>query len=370
MTDPALRLALDVGPLYGHRTGVGVAVDGLFDALQRSPEVDVAGYLVSGRARAIEEHRRLPIPGIVASHVWSRVDHPRVDRWLGSAEVIHGTNYVAPPSSLPTIISVYDCWFLRHPECANPLVRRAGQTLRRAVARGAWVHVSSEATAVQARELLETDRVIMIHLGPPPPPPPVSALSRPLIAARIAGRQFVVAIGTEERRKDVGLLVQAFSIVGADAPDIWLVLAGARGDDSDAVDAAIEALPPIVRSRVARLGPVDDNTKHWLLRRASVLAYPSLDEGFGFPILEAQMAATPVVARNVGAIAEIAGTGAHLVDDRDPEQFALGLQRVLDPGSTRLTLIESGNRNVKRFDWDATASDLIELYDRARRAVP
>lgn len=369
MTDPALRLALDVGPLYGHRTGVGVAVDGLVGALQRNPAVDVAGYLVSGRARTREAHRRLPLPGIVASHLWSRIDHPRVDRWLGSAEVIHGTNYVAPPSSLPTIISVYDCWFLRHPELTTPLVRRAGQNLRRAVARGAWVHVSSEATADQARDLLETDRVVTIHLGPPPPPPPLSALSPPVIAKRVSGRQFIVAIGTEERRKDLNLLIQAFSIVGAEGPDLWLVLAGAGGDDSATVDAAIEALPMSVRSRVERLGPVDDDTKHWLLRQASTLAYPSLDEGFGFPILEAQLAGTPVVARNVGAIAEIAGTGAHLVDERDPEQFALGLQRVLQSGSTRLTLIEAGNRNVKRFDWNTTASDLIELYDRARRAA-
>jgi glycosyltransferase involved in cell wall biosynthesis len=369
MTDPALRLALDVGPLYGHRTGVGTAVDGLFDALLRHPAVDVVGYLVSGRAHVVEAHRRLPLPGIIASHLWSRADHPRVDRWLGDAEVIHGTNYVAPPSALPTIISVYDCWFLRHPERANPLVRRAGQTLRRAVAGGAWVHVSSEATAAQARELLATDRVVTIHLGPPPPPPPLSALTRPVVAERISGRQFIVAIGTEERRKDLDLLIRAFSIVAAEAPDVWLVLAGASGDDSAAVDAAIGTLPLSARSRVERLGPVDDDTKHWLLRQASVLAYPSLDEGFGFPILEAQLAGTPVVARNVGAIGEIAGTGALLVDDRDPEQFALGLQRVLQPGSTRLTLIESGNRNVKRFDWDATASDLIELYGRARRAA-
>ena len=100
--------------------------------------------------------------------MWSRVDRPRADRWLGPADVVHGTNYVAPPSTKPTVISVYDCWFLRHPADANPLVRRAAKTLRRRVAEGAWVHTSSDATADAARELLDTDRVESILLGPPP----------------------------------------------------------------------------------------------------------------------------------------------------------------------------------------------------------
>ena len=80
------------------------------------------------------------------------------------------------------------------------------------------------------------------------------------------------------------------------------MLAGAEGDDSPAVERAITALPASIRERVLRIVAVDDATKHWLLRRAAVLAYPSLDEGFGFPILEAQLAATPVVASNVGAV--------------------------------------------------------------------
>ena len=92
------------------------------------------------------------------------------------------------------------------------------------------------------------------------------------------------------------------------------MLAGADGDDSAAVEQAIDALDcRRPRSRVLRIGAVDDATKHWLLRQAAVLAYPSLDEGFGFPLLEAKLAATPVVASDVGAVAEIGGDGVLLV---------------------------------------------------------
>jgi glycosyltransferase involved in cell wall biosynthesis len=368
MTTSPLRLAIDTGPLYGHRTGVAVAVDGMMRCLQQRDELTIEPYLVSFRSAPLAGHRRLPVPGIVASHLWSRMDRPRADRWLRDVDVVHGTNYVAPPTGLPTVISVYDCWFLAHPELATPIVRRAGSTLRRAVERGAWIHASSDATAQTARDLLQTDRVVTIHLGPPPAPAAAGELPTPTIADRLAGRQFVVSIATEERRKALPVLVEAFGLVAADDPAIHLALAGAAGTETDEITKAIDHLPPPIGARVHRLGPVDEPTKHWLIRHASTLAYPSLDEGFGFPILESQLAGTPVVASAAGAIPEIAGSAAVLVDGHRPEDFAAGLRRMLASGVDRLGYIEAGYRNAGRFSWDATASGLVELYQRAMDA--
>ncbi len=364
MTTTPLRLAVDTGPLYGHRTGVAAAVDGMLEAFAARDDVVLAPYLVSFRSDPADGHRRLPLPGLAASHLWSRFDHPRCDRWLTDVDLVHGTNYVAPPTSLPTVISVYDCWFLKHPELAAPVVRRAGLTLRRAAARGAWIHTSSEATAEAARSLLGTDRVVTVHLGPPTAPS--SAVSpTPPVAAVFDGEPFVVAIGTEERRKALPILVRAFGLLAADDARAQLVLAGAPGDESAEITAAIEALPAMVGNRVHRLGPIDDDTKHWLVRHASVLAYPSLDEGFGFPILESQSVGTPVVASRTGAIPEVAGSAAVLVDGHLPESFAAGLRSVLTSGVGRLGLIEAGYRNVGRFSWARTATGLIDLYQRA-----
>jgi glycosyltransferase involved in cell wall biosynthesis len=366
MTSNPLNLAVDVGPLHGHRTGVGVAVAGIVGALARRDDVELERYLVSFRAASADRQRKLPLPGSAASHLWSRFDRPRADRWLRGTDVVHGTNYVAPPSALPTVISVYDCWFMNHPELATPVVRRAGATLRRAVARGAWIHSSSDATTEIARELLGTERIATVHLGAPATPPPLDELPRPPIASTVGGRPVVLAIATEERRKDLPLLVEAFAGIAARQPDMHLVMAGARGDQSDEIGAAVDALPASVRVRLHRLGPVDDATKHWLLRQARVLAYPSLDEGFGFPILEAQSVGTPVVAIRAGAIGEIAGQGAILVDTRDAEALAAGIEQIHSSGIERLGLIEAGHRNLARFRWGDTAEGLVELYRRAR----
>lgn len=366
MTDAPLTIAIDAGPLYGHRTGVGEAVSGMTEALGRRADVALHPYLVSARSDAQPGHRKLPLPGIAASHVWSRFDRPRADRWLGAADLVHGTNYVAPPSAAPTVISVYDCWFLRHPREANPLVRRAAKTLRRRVREGAWVHTSSDATAASARELLDTDRVVPVLLGPPATVDVAgSEVVRPDIVRELRGVSFVLSIGTEERRKNLPVLIAAFAELASRRPDVKLVLAGAPGDQSTAVDAAIDALGTPAAARVLRLGVVDGATKHWLLRHAAALAYPSLDEGFGFPILEAQSAGVPVVATDVGSVGQVAGAGAVLVAEPGPEPFAAALTSVLDGTRSRLELITAGHENLGRFSWDSTAAGLVDLYHRA-----
>jgi glycosyltransferase involved in cell wall biosynthesis len=146
------------------------------------------------------------------------------------------------------------------------------------------------------------------------------------------------------------------------------VLADAAVDASPHIDAAIERAPADVRDRIVRLGRIDDPTKHWLLRHASALAYPSLDEGFGFPIVEAQLAGTPVIATDVGAVREIGGDGVLAVPPGDTAALGAAIARVLDDGVLRLGLLEAGHRNVRRFDWHRTAADMVELYRTAVEA--
>jgi glycosyltransferase involved in cell wall biosynthesis len=355
-----LPVAFDIGALLGPLTGVGTAVAGMEAALAARDDVELIPYACSFRGELRPGDRRLPIPAALAHRLWAHTSHPQVDRWLRPARVVHGTNYVVGPARAARVVSVYDCWFLRHPGDANPDVVRAGQVLRRAVAHGATVHASSAATAAACRELLRTERVETIPLGPPPDPPP--ARDRP------DGPPYVLALGTLERRKNVPRLVEAFGKLVANRHDVALVLAGADGDDRAAIDAAIDALPATARSRVDVRGRVDAATKATLLAHAAVLAYPSLDEGFGFPLLEAMQRRVPVVASTAGSIPEVAGDAALLVDAADCDALADALATVLDDDEVSSRLIEAGSARLAAFSWQATGEGLAALYHRLARS--
>ena len=355
-----IDVAIDSGPLHGHRTGVGQAVAGMLDALGDLPDLTLKPYVTSIRATLGPQERRLPIPAAAAQRIWARTTALPMDRFLDRPHVVHGTNYVVPPARCVRVVSVYDCWFLEHADEAVPDVRRAAAVLRRAVDTGAHVVTSSAATTRKVGELLGTTSVTTVPLGVPPRSDAAPERTPRLVEIE---EPFVLALGTIERRKNIPTLVAAFGHLAAEDPTARLVLAGAPGDDIARVHAALDRLPVDARNRVTGLGMVTDAEKEWLLANAAVLAYPSLDEGFGFPILEAQQAGTPVVASSVGSIPEVGGSAVLLAPPRDAHALAANLHWMVSDSTMRTRTIERGHRNVERFSWAATAQHLLAVYD-------
>ena len=354
----AVRVGFDTGPLHGPLSGVGYSVDGLRSALARRSDVTLVDYLVSFRAAPGAGVRRLPLPAALAHRCWAASSHPRAERWLRGLDVVHGTNYVVPPVRTPRLVTVHDCWFLRRPELAVGDVARAGSVLRRAIDGGAAVHAVSHATAAEVRDLFPHAAVTVaswgtLTLASPPEQAPIP---------EFAGRPFVLAIGTLERRKNLPTLVRAFGAIAHQHPDLQLVLAGSDGDDRPIIDAAVDALGPTLAHRVLFTGRVSDDVRSWLLHHAAVLAYPSLDEGFGFPLLDAMQARVPVVASNAGSIPEVAGDAALLSPPDDVDALATNLQRALVDSATRLRLVEAGDRRWPTFSWDRCAEEMAALY--------
>ena len=352
-----LRVGFDTGPLYGPKTGIGLAVQALHDSLEQRDDIELVDYLVSARARPPATTHKFPVPAAFAHRCWAHSSHPRADRWLGGAQLVHGTNYVVPPSRLPRLVTVYDCWFLRQPAHVQPAVHRAGQVLRRAVSAGAMVHTSSVATERAVRELLPNAVVRTVHLGPLtlPAPPATAPLG-------LDGAPFILALGTIERRKNLPLLVAAFGAVAAQHADVRLVLAGGEDDDAAAVHRAVDALGPTLAARVTFTGRVDDPARSWLLHHAAVLAYPSLDEGFGFPLLDAMQAGVPVVASTAGSIPEVAGDAALLSAPDDGDALAANLELALTSQSVRDHLVATGAQQWRRFSWQRCAQEMVALY--------
>jgi glycosyltransferase involved in cell wall biosynthesis len=373
-------VALDATPLLGLPTGVGVFCEGALRALAERPGLDVRAFAVSWRRRGgLAE--RLP-PGVVAAQrpmparplhaLWSRLDHPPVEWFLGPTDVVHGTNFVVPPTGRAgAVVSVHDLTPLHHPELCDSATLAYPGLIRRALRRGAWVHTDSAFVAgeVQDAFAVPAERVRVVSPGVPAVP---ELTGTEAVAARarllpVATARYVLAVGTAEPRKDFPGLVRAFAEVAARHDDVFLVLAGPPGWGEVALDAAVGASP--ARRRLGRTGWVEPSDLAALLGGAAVLAFPSRYEGFGFPPLQAMRAGVPVVASRAGSLPEVLGDGALLVEVGDHAGLVEALDRCLDDADTRAALIAAGSARVAAFGWERCGAGLEALYrDVARSA--
>jgi glycosyltransferase involved in cell wall biosynthesis len=296
---------------------------------------------------------------------WGRRDGPPLEWFIGATDVVHGTNFLVPPTSrAAAVVSVHDLTPLHHPELCNEATLAYPGLIRRAVGRGAWVHTDS---AFVAGEVLDAfganpSRVRVVNPGIPVLPVPTEADAEAVLRRFLpAGlRRFCLSIGTAEPRKDLPGLVRAFDAVADRQRDVALVLAGPPGWGERALESAIEGA--MARDRIVRTGWVTQPDLAALLARASVLAYPSLYEGFGFPPLQAMRAGVPVVATRAGSLPEVLGDAAALVEPGDHDGLVDALGRCLGDEEERGRLIAAGTEWSARYSWERCGEGLETLY--------
>lgn len=369
-----LRVAVEATALLGTPTGVGRFCQLVLPALARRPELAVSAFAVSWRRRGwLDRHlpggvtaRQRAMPARPLQRMWARGPWPPVEWFVGGTDVVHGTNFVVPPARRAArVVTVHDLTTVRFPELCDRSTLAFPALVRRAISEGAWVHTPSQAVADEVVDLLGADpaRVRAVHHGlPPAVEPSPGPLSRVLPLPEGADR-YVLAVGTVEPRKDVPGLVRAFDRLAGDRPDLALVIAGPDGWGAGELADALTASR--YRSRVVRTGWLDEPDLARVRAGATVLAYPSRYEGFGFPPLEAMAAGVPVVATAVPAVEEVVGDGALLVPPGDVEALAGALASVVD-GDGPADLVERGRRRAAGFTWDACAAGLSDLYRAAR----
>jgi len=365
--DAPLRVALDVTPLVGEPTGIARAINGVIHALCADPSLAVSGWMLSGRRRAhpsgvpsgVPVHH-CPVPARLLHPSWARLPVPRGRLVHGPADVIHGMNYVVPPTNLPTVLTIQDANLFENPEWYDPNVQRFASLIRRAIDRGCWVHVSTHAVAdaLSRHCTVPDERLAIIGYGVPEVAPGDARLGQQMAGTS----QYVLALGTVNRRKGLPELVEAFDQMPLRPRDLRLVIAGLPGLDEERLERTIAGLPD--PSSVVRIRRLDEVQRSDLLYGASILAYPSFDEGFGFPPLEAMAAGIPVVASTGGSIPEVVGDAAVLAPPGDVPALASALSAALGE-PLRTDLVKRGRHRLTDHSWEISAAGLADLYRRA-----
>jgi len=172
--------------------------------------------------------------------------------------------------------------------------------------------------------------------------------------------EYILHLGTLHPRKNILRLLEAFQSLTRDFPDLHLVLAGKKGWLYKEILYKAEGLG----GRVHFPGYIASEDLPLLLRGARLFILPSLYEGFGFPILEAMAAGTPVVCSNASALPEVAGDAALLFDPHDVETMTEASKRVLENEGLRAELVERGLERVKVFSWERCARETLSVLER------
>jgi glycosyltransferase involved in cell wall biosynthesis len=331
----ALRVGMDVSSLALTRAGTARHIESLLDDLEHEPEVELRRYGLGGSSRALVPVRDLG---------WYLAVLPAKAKRDGM-DVLHCPTHRAPVhSTLPLVVTFHDLAVLRHPETFNRWTRLYSKLALPRVAKAARRLIAvSEFTKRELIELLDVPeekvRVIPNAVGPPFEP-----------QGEAAAGEYVLAVSTLEPRKNLPRLVEAYRLARLDG--LELLVAGAPGWG----DVQVEG------DGIRLLGQVQDDELARLYRGARCVAYVSLYEGFGLPVLEAMACGAPVVAGRNEASEEIAGSAAVLVDPLDPDAIAAGMAEAVD---RRDDLRQRGLERVRAFDWREVARATIEVYREA-----
>ena len=303
--------------------------------------------------------RHLPLPRRVLYETWQLLRFPAVERATGPVDVVHDAGYVVPPSRAPLVSTVHDLMFLRYPRHYTRhalTVFRRGLSLARRHAR--LVMCPSHATRAACVEAgLDEDRLRLVPWGVDArtvDPGRAGAIR----AAYGIERPYVLFCGTIEPRKNLGRVLEAFGSIDRD--DVDLVLAGPVGWNED-LKAALGRLD----GRAHALGWVPPGELDALYEGAALTVYPSLGEGFGFPVLEAMVHGTPVVTSAGGATGEVADDAAVLVDPHDVGSIADGIARLLGDEALAEKLGAAGRERAAAFTWERSAELAAAVYAEA-----
>jgi O-antigen biosynthesis alpha-1,2-mannosyltransferase len=349
--------ALDASYSLGREpSGVAVYCSRILESLARAAPED--RFLLCYRANRFFRALGSPLPGPNCSRRLMEEFVPL--RPPRRAALFHGLNQRLPRSPFRRAVTTFHDLFVMSGDYSTAEFRkRFSELARDAAGRSDQIIAVSHFTAGHVAEHLHisADRISVVHHGVDPIPEIPSEARKAFRRKLDLEGPFLLHVGAIQKRKNVARLLEAFEGLGQ---RYRLVLAGAAGYGAQEILEQIEGSP--AKSRIRVLGYRSHEELNHLYRTAAVLAFPSLEEGFGFPVLEAMSAGLPVVTSSGSALKEVAGDAALLVDPLDVDALRSALQAALNDPSVRDRLVAMGYCRAAEFTWPRAAQETLAVY--------
>jgi glycosyltransferase involved in cell wall biosynthesis len=344
-----VRVALDATYSFGAGlSGVGVYSRELMNGLAANGFPDQANAFVDQwewfyRSQRFWRALRLPKPAGVTRRLLS-------DSWGNrSADIFHGLGQRLPAKRFRRQIATFhDLFVLSAEYSTNDFRERFTAQARTAAAGSDLIIAVSAFTAEQVENLLHVprDRIRVVHHG-----------VVPRLLPGIARENVVLCVGVIQRRKNQATLIRAFRAM----PAGWtLVLAGSEGFDAQGALREASESPRAADIRIT--GYVSEAELAAWYARAKIFAFPSFDEGFGMPALEAMAAGIPVIAGNRSAVPEVCGDAAILVDPAEEDEIASALQTLATDEDRRFEFVTRGTARAAEFSWARAIERTLDVY--------
>ena len=360
-----LQIGFDIRPFYEPLTGVGWYLYHLLHEIARDDDVEIVLF---GDARLTDEgpHLHAVLPPNAQLLVFDLREQPksRLARpltagayvaWMALADcdVIFGANYYLPrlmgAIARRRVITVHDLTYKRFPELLQKeTLHNLERQMTREIALADAIICVSESTRRDLLSFYEVDpgRVHTIHSG-------LASLETPYPVSGLP-RRYILFVSTIEPRKNLDVLLDAFDEIRPEY-DGALVVAGRIGWKSE------ETARRLRGERIVHLDYLPPAELAAVYQNAEVFVFPSIYEGFGFPLLEAMAQGVPTIAARSSSLPEIGGDAALFFDPANAHELAGALRRVTGDEALRRELIARGRQRAAQFRWDVTAEKTLAV---------
>ena len=303
---------------------------------------------------------------------WKQLVLP-IKAYAHNCDLLFCTDYFVPYIHLgyKPIPMFYDAFFYEYPEQCNPLWLKMFKTLGVSAAKRApYIITLSEYSKTRLVHFtgIDPDKIIPIHLAPKKT---AAKKTDPdfIPSFKTPTSKFILHVGVLEKRKNLVRLVEAFKLLrGKGHTDYSLVFVG-QPSSKDEMDGSSELMATIQREQlqdfVMMSGYASDDDLAYFYKHASAYVFPSLNEGFGLPILEAFHHQLPVLVSNNTCLPEVGGDAVLCFDPFDTEDISQKIQMVINNPEVRENLIKRGNERLKLFSWEKNADELVKIFKRA-----